>query len=147
MTPPVADERPLVASGRRSSLPDPTVSGLCRNSQVVACREIEDRWKQVVRLHIPLQFLSLYTDASPSRLGAHFLDLTASGVWSEEDSQENINILEMWAVELALAPFLPQLARPSSKERCRERGISLEVDFEDFAVKILAPRHVEVYFN
>ena len=37
-TPPVADERPLVASGRWSSQPDPPVSGLCRSSQVVARR-------------------------------------------------------------------------------------------------------------
>ena len=53
--------------------------------------------------------LSFYTDASLSGWEAHLLDLTASGVWSEEESLYHINILEMRAVELALAPFLPQL--------------------------------------
>ena len=37
------------------------------------------------------------------------LDLTASGVWSQEESSLHISLLEMKAVVLALAPFLPQL--------------------------------------
>ena len=37
-TPPVSDERPLVASGGQSSLPNPPVSGLCTGNQVVAQR-------------------------------------------------------------------------------------------------------------
>ena len=62
----------------------------------------EDQWKQGVPPHILPLSLSLYADASLSGWGAHLLDLTASGVWSEEES-----------VELALASFLPQLAGQS----------------------------------
>ena len=66
-----------------------------------------------VPLHVPLPSLLLYTDKSLSGWGTHILDLTASGVWSEEKSQEHINVQEMRAVELALASFLPQLAGQS----------------------------------
>ena len=53
----------------------------------------------------------LYTDASQATgWGAHLLDLTASGVWSEKESQECINVLKWRVVDLALAALLPQLA-------------------------------------
>ena len=43
------------------------------------------------------------------KLGAH-LDWTASRVWSQEESLLHINVLEMRAVLLVMATFLPQLA-------------------------------------
>ena len=38
---------------------------------------------------------------------AYLLDLMDQGVWSEKESGENISVLEMRAVELALASFVP----------------------------------------
>ena len=69
----------------------------------------EDRWTRSILLHIPPPSLSLYTDTSLSGWGAQLLDLTASGMWSDVEAQEHISVLEMQAVELALASFLPQL--------------------------------------
>ena len=66
-----------------------------------------------VPLHVLPLSLSLYIDTSLSGWGAHLLNLTTSGVWSEEESQGHINVLEMRAVELALVSFLPQLAGQS----------------------------------
>ena len=66
-----------------------------------------------VPLQVPPSSLSLYTNESLSGWGAHLLDLMTSGVWTEEESQEHINMLEMRAVEFTLAAFLPQLARQS----------------------------------
>ena len=41
------------------------------------------------------------------------LDLTALVVWSQEECSLHINVLEMKAVNLALAAFLPQLSGQS----------------------------------
>ena len=90
-----------------SSQPDPPVSGLHGSSQVVAPGGPLDTRGASTR---STPSLSLYTGMTLSGWGAHLLDLTASGVWSEEEFQEHINILEMKTVELALASFLPQLA-------------------------------------
>ena len=61
---------------------------------------------RAARLQLPSMLL--YTDASQATgWGAHLLDLTASGVWSEKESQECINVLKWRVVDLAL---LPQLA-------------------------------------
>ena len=45
----------------------------------------EDRWVLNVPLQAPPPFLLLHTDASLSGWGAHLLDLTALGVWSQEE--------------------------------------------------------------
>ena len=68
-----------------------------------------------VPLHVPPLPLLLHTDASLLGWGTHLLDLTASGgaVWSQEESSLHINVLEMKAVVLALAAFLPQLSGQS----------------------------------
>ena len=62
---------------------------------------------------VPFQFpppsVLLYNDMSLSGWGAHLLDMMASGVWSMEESLMHINVLEMKAVSLALAAFLPHL--------------------------------------
>ena len=67
-----------------------------------------------VAVGVPLQAPSpSYTDSSLSGWGAHLLDLMASEVWSEEETQEYINVLEMGTVPLAPAAFLPQLSGQS----------------------------------
>ena len=57
--------------------------------------------------------LLLYTDLSLSGWGVNLLDLTASRVWSKEESSMHINVLKMRAVSLALLAFLPQLSGQS----------------------------------
>ena len=53
----------------------------------------------------PPSFL-LFTKASLADWGTHFLDLTAVGVWSQEEKELYINILEMNAFRQALDAFL-----------------------------------------
>ena len=84
----------------------------------------EDRWTLGVPLHVLPPSMSLYTDTYLSGWEAHLLDLTASGVWSEEESQEHINVLKIRAVELALASFL-QLAGGVSSRWATARQLSL----------------------
>ncbi|XP_056269652.1 uncharacterized protein LOC130193228 [Pseudoliparis swirei] len=50
------------------------------------------------------------TDASLSGWGAVWQNRTAQGQWSAQDHTEHINVLELWAVHLALKQFLPFLA-------------------------------------
>ena len=45
----------------------------------------------------------LYTDSST--LGAHLQELTASGIWSQDQSQLHINVLELQAIWLGLRAF------------------------------------------
>ena len=73
----------------------------------------EDRWLAGISLQVPPPSLLLFTDAPLSGWGAHLLDLTASRVWSQEERFLHINVLEMWAVVLALAAFFPQLCGQS----------------------------------
>ena len=67
--------------------------------------------------HVSLASVSVSRSSGPLQRDSHaistFLDSMALGVWLEEESQEHINVLEMRAVELALASFLPQLAGQS----------------------------------
>ena len=49
--------------------------------------------------------LRLYSDASRSEWGAHLLDQSASGLWSDQETSLHINILEMKALFLALQTF------------------------------------------
>ena len=69
----------------------------------------ENKWTSEV-FHFKFCPRPCHVPMHPCWAGAHLLNLTASGVWSEEDSQDHINVLEMRTVELALAAFLPQLA-------------------------------------
>ena len=107
-TPPVADERPLVVSGRQSSLPDPPVSGLCRGSQVVAQQGLmEAGGSSSHSAPIPVVIYRLV------RVGSTSSRPHSLGGMVKRKSQGHINIREMRAVELALASFLPQLAGQS----------------------------------
>ena len=58
-----------------------------------------------VRFGTPAPDLHLYSDASRSGWGAHFLDWYVSGVWSEEEKLLHINLLVMKAMFLALQSF------------------------------------------
>ena len=62
-----------------------------------------------VRFGTPAPDLHLYSDASWSGWGAHLLDRSASGVWSEEKLL-HISLLEMKAMFLALQSFQEMVA-------------------------------------
>ena len=47
----------------------------------------------------------LYTDSSTQGWGAHLQDLTASGIWSQDQAQLHINVLELQAIWLGLRAF------------------------------------------
>ena len=47
----------------------------------------------------------LYTDSSTQGWGAHLQDLTASGIWSQDQAQLHINVLELQAIWLGLGAF------------------------------------------
>ena len=47
----------------------------------------------------------LYTDSSTQGCGAHLQELTASGIWSQDQSQLHINVLELQAMWLGLKAF------------------------------------------
>ena len=51
----------------------------------------------------------LYTDNSTQGWGAHFQELTASGIWSQDQSQLHINVLELQAIWLGLRAFSQRL--------------------------------------
>ena len=58
-----------------------------------------------VRFRTPAPDLHLYSDASCSGWGAHFLDRRVSGVWSDQEKLLHINLLEMKALFLVLQAF------------------------------------------
>ena len=47
----------------------------------------------------------LYSDSSTQGWGAHLQDLTASGIWSQDQAQLHINVLELQAIWLGLRAF------------------------------------------
>ena len=83
----VAPQRPLVPHGGQADRSDP-MSQEC--VEAVRWWLQEDRWLFGVPLQFPPPSLLLYTDASLSGRGVYLLDLTASGVWSEEESLKHI---------------------------------------------------------
>ncbi|KAJ1124818.1 hypothetical protein NDU88_003267 [Pleurodeles waltl] len=57
----------------------------------------------------PPPVTTVITDASTLGWGAHLGDLEIKGLWSPEEQMFHINLLELWAVRLALKAFLPSL--------------------------------------
>ncbi len=57
----------------------------------------------------PTPSLILTTDASKVGWGAHLLERHLSGLWSPHQAQYHINILELWAVHLALRQLGPRV--------------------------------------
>ena len=47
----------------------------------------------------------LYTDSCTQGWGAHLQELTASGIWSQDQSQLHVNVLELQAIWLGLKAF------------------------------------------
>ena len=62
--------------------------------------------------------LLLYSDASLVGWGAHLLDQHVSGLWTEQERQEHINLLELKAVYLALQAFQHRVAHQSVALMC-----------------------------
>jgi ribonuclease HI len=63
-----------------------------------------------VPLHPPAFLVHIYTDASGQGWGAHVADAADTkyqGLWSQEESQMNINVLEMRAVRMGLLRYNP----------------------------------------
>ena len=106
-SPLVAAQGPLVSNGGRPSRSDPFVAILYRSSTVVAPGGQVAVRSSSAGSALVLVVVYRYV---PVWLGAHLLYLTALGVWSEEETQEHISVLEIRVVELALAAFLPQVS-------------------------------------
>ena len=71
-----------------------------------------------VPLSSPPPDLLLYSDASRLGWGAHLLGHFVSGLWSEEEKQEHINLLELRAVYLALQAFQQRVTHQSVALMC-----------------------------
>jgi len=57
----------------------------------------------------PKTDLVITTDASNTGWGGHLVERQASGLWSVEEAQSHINLLELWAVERTLSRFEQQV--------------------------------------
>ena len=66
---------------------------------------VRDHLLTGVRFGTPAPDLHLYSDASSSGWGAHLLDQSVSGVWSDQEKWLHINLLEMKALFLGLQAF------------------------------------------
>ena len=78
----------------------------------------EENLRVGVPLSSPPPELHLFSDASLLGWGAHLLDQFVSGLWSEQESQEHINLLELKAVYLALQAFQHRVAHQSVALMC-----------------------------
>ena len=59
-----------------------------------------------LRRGVPLGNIDVeYSDSSTQGWGAHLQDLTASGIWSQDQSQLHLNVLELQAIWLGLRAF------------------------------------------
>ena len=65
----------------------------------------EGRLSQGVPLMTPPPEMHLFTNASLEGWGAHLQELVVSGVWTQDDQDLHINLLEMRAVLLGLQVF------------------------------------------
>ena len=78
----------------------------------------EEHLRVGVPLSSPPPDLRLFTDASLLGWGAHLLDQFVSGTWTEEESREHINLLELKAVFLALQAFQHRVVGQSVALMC-----------------------------
>ena len=67
---------------------------------------VSDHLLKGMNFGTPTPDLCLYSDASRSGWGAHLLDRSVSGIWSNQGSSLHINLLEMKALFLALQSFI-----------------------------------------
>ena len=101
---PVAVEVQLVHQDRLSTPPDTPVQASGHGHRVV---DVEGPSSPggALRGTPPPPELHLYSGASWSGWGAHLLDQSASGLWSNQETSLHINILEMKALFLPLKAF------------------------------------------
>ena len=78
----------------------------------------EGRLQSGVPLKAPPPDMVLFSDASMLGWGAHLLDQFVSGLWSEQEKQWHINLLELQAVYLALQSFQDRVAGQSIALMC-----------------------------
>ena len=77
---------------------------------------VRDHLLTGVRFRTPAPDLHLYSDASCSGWGAHFLDQHMSGVWSDQEKLFHINLLEMKALFLGLQALRDRRCHRSSRD-------------------------------
>ena len=66
----------------------------------------------------PSPSITLTSDASKSGWGAHLLTLRTAGRWSAAQSRRHINVLDLWAIFLALHLWVPWLKGKTVLVRC-----------------------------
>ena len=108
----------------------------------------------------------LYTDSSAQGWGAHLQELTASGIWSQDQSQLHINVLELQAIWLGLRAFIQRVENAkvalmsdntSAVAYLRIQGGTKSLAMSDLATDIclwaekrgmtLIPRHLPGHLN
>ena len=62
-----------------------------------------------IALTPPPPVIMVVTAASTLGLGVHLVHLEIRGLWSKEEQVFHINLLELWAILLALKAFLPYI--------------------------------------
>ena len=87
----------------------------------------------------------LYTDSSTQGWGAHLQELTASGIWSQDQSQLHINVLELQAIWLGLKAFSQRVENAkvalmsdntSAVAYLRNHGVTKSLPMSDLATDI-----------
>ena len=66
----------------------------------------------------PPPSVTLTSDTSKSGWGAHLLTLKTAGCWSAAQSRHHINVLELWAIFLALRRWVPWVKGKTVLVRC-----------------------------
>ena len=79
---------------------------------------VEEHLRAGVLLNSPSPDMLLYSDASLSGWEAHLLDQFVSGSWTEQESKEHINLLDLKAVFLALQAFQHRVVGQSVALMC-----------------------------
>ena len=89
-----------------------------------------------VRFGTPAPDLHLYSDASSSGWGAHFLDQNVSGVWSAQEKLLHINLLEMKALFLGLQAFQEDVAGHHVTAMCDNSTVVAYVNKRGHGVQV-----------
>lgn len=71
---------------------------------------------------------TLTTDASKSGWGAHWRDIHLSGTWSKTVARHHINLLELWAIHLALRKLRKHFKGKSVLIRCDNMSVVMYIN-------------------
>ena len=82
---------------------------------------VRDHLLKGMNFGTPTPDLRLYSDASRSGWGAHLLDRSASGIWSEQESSLHISLLEMKSLFLAIKSD-SDVRQFDSRSLCQQAG-------------------------